>query len=119
MLTHILAHPIQSLISILLTGLGVMLASVIVPGFKVRGGFGSAVLIGVVYGLLKLFLTIPVLMLAWPFILLGGLLAFLAVNSLFLWLTDQILDDFELESFSALLLGTLMLSLFDIFVIGK
>jgi putative membrane protein len=118
MLVQIFSHPIQSFLSVLLAGVGVLLASMIVPGFKVRGGFVSAVLIGFVYGFLKLFLTIPLLFLAWPVVILGGLLAFFAANAFLLWLTDQLLDNFELESFSSLILGTLTLSIFDLFLFG-
>jgi putative membrane protein len=115
---HILTHPIQSLISILLAGVAVLLASMVVPGFKIRGGFKTAVLVGVVYGFLKLLFKIPLLILAWPALLLGGFLAFFAANALLLWVTDKLLEDFELESTSALLLGTLALSLIDIFLLG-
>lgn len=87
----------------LFAGVAVMIASMVVPGFKVRGGFGSALLVGLVYGVLK----VPLL-----------ILAFFAVNAFLLWLTDKLLDDFELEVFSSLLLGTLALSVIDLLLFG-
>jgi putative membrane protein len=118
MLHQLINHPIQSLLSVLLAGVAVMVASMLVPGFKVRGGFGSAVLVGLVYGVLKLFLKVPLLILAWPAVLLGGLFAFFAANAFLLWVTDKLLEDFELESFSSLLLGTLVLSIIDLLLLG-
>ena len=102
------------LISLLLGGLAVMIVAKILPGFRIRGGFGSAMLVGLVYGVLKGLLQTLLILVSLPLVVLTLGLFILVINAFLLWLTDKLMDRFEVSSLGSLLIGALLLSLVDI-----
>jgi putative membrane protein len=102
------------LLSILLGGVAVVLVAKLVPGFRLRGGFESAVVVGLVYGLLKAFLQTFLIVLTLPLVVLTLGLFILVINAFLLWLTDKLLRSFTVTSVGALLLGALLLTVVDL-----
>ena len=96
--------------TILLQALVVLLIARIVPGVRVKG-FGSALGVAVVYGLLQwalkgalTFFTLPLVV-----VTLGAFL--LVLNGFLLWVTDKLLKSFEIRGFPSLAMATLGLTL--------
>lgn len=102
------------LVSLLLGGLAVMLVAKILPGFRIRGGFGSAVLVGLVYGVLKGLLQTLLIVVSLPLVVITLGLFVLVINAFLLWLTDKLMTRFQVRSLGSLLLGALLLSLVDV-----
>jgi len=104
----------EILLSWLVMSIAVWLTAVLLPGFEVRG-FGGAVIVAAVFGLLNwllgwlLFVVIGLGTLG-----LGFLMAFLTrwlVMALLLKLTDALLDSLEIRSLGMAFLGAAVMSL--------
>lgn len=85
------------IIDVLLTaGLVYVLASVL-PGVRMRT-FGTAVVVALVYGVLNYFLFWVLALITFiPMLLSLGLFG-LVINTFLLWVTDKVVDDFEIRS---------------------
>ena len=105
---------VQLVLAALLGGVGVLIVSKLVPGFEVKGGFGTAVTVGVVYGFLKWLLFKALLLVSLPLVILTLGLFVLVINAFLLWLTDKIVDGFQVKSKGALVVGALLLSILDL-----
>lgn len=106
-------------LTLLLKSLVVLAICRLLPGLKVAG-WGSALGVAVVYGLLTALakpvlvaLTLPVYL---PLYLLSVGLISLVLNGFFLWVTDKLLTGFKIASFSSLALATLAMSAGDVVI---
>ena len=99
--------------SLLLGGLAVMAVARLVSGFHVKGGFGSYVLVGLVYGILKMLLQKILIVVTFPAVILTLGLFILVINAFLLWLTDKLMKRFTVDSAGSLFIGALLLSLID------
>lgn len=97
-------------LQLLLNGLVVWTTARVVPGVRVSG-FGSAVWVAGVYGLLALLLKQALVMLSLPLVVVTFGLFLLVLNGFLLWLTDKILSRFEIRNLAALTLATLSITL--------
>lgn len=102
------------LLSWLILSFAVWLTAMVLPGFHVKS-FGSALLVGAIFGILNFFLgwllfaifTIATLGIAW-------LLAFitrLIIDAILLKVTDSLTDHLTIDGFGWALGGALMMSL--------
>ena len=100
---------LRLIIDVLATaGLRLVLASAL-PGVRLKS-YGTAVVVALVYGLLNFFLgTLVGWILFIPMFLSLGLLG-LVINALMLWLTDKLIDDFEIDSLRTTLLIAILLT---------
>jgi putative membrane protein len=105
---------LQILIAALLGGVAFLVVAAIVPGFRIRGGYGTAVGIAVVYGVLKALLQGILVILTFPLVLVTLGLFIIVINAFLLWLTDRVVRQFDVRGAGALLFGSLLLSLLDI-----
>lgn len=102
------------LLSWLILSFAVWLTAVILPGFHVKS-FGSAVLVGAVFGILNFLLgwllftifTVATLGLAWLF----AFITRLVIDAILLKATDALTDQLTIDSFGWALGGALMMSL--------
>ena len=103
----ILLRPI---IEVLATaGLLLVLASAL-PGVRLKS-YRTAVIVALVYGLLNFFLgTVIGWILFIPMFLSLGLLG-LVINAVMLWLTDKLIDDFEIDSLKTTLIMAVLLTI--------
>lgn len=104
---------VQLAVALLLGGVAFMIVARVVPGVRLRGGFGSAVLVGLVYGVLKAVLQTVLIVLSLPFVILTLGLFIVVINAFLLWLTDKLMSRVHIRSVGALLLATVLLSLID------
>lgn len=105
---------LQLVIAALLGGAAFLFVAAIVPGFRIRGGFGTAVGIAVVYGLLKALLQGILVIATFPLVLLTLGLFIVVINAFLLWMTDRLVRQFQVHGTGALLFGSLLLSLLDL-----
>ena len=90
-------------------GLLLVLASAL-PGVRLKS-YGTAVVVALVYGLLNFFLgTLVGWILFIPMFLSLGLLG-LVINALMLWLTDKLIEDFEIDSVKTTLIMAVLLTI--------
>ena len=101
---------LRLIIEVLATaGLLLVLASLL-PGVRVKS-YGTAVIVALVYGLLNFFLgTVIGWILFIPMFLSLGLFG-LVINALMLWLTDKLIDDFEIDSLKTTLIMAVLLTI--------
>ena len=94
---------------LVMAGLLYGLASVL-PGVRIKS-FGTAVIVALVYGLLNYFLFWLIALVAFiPMLLSFGLFGLL-INAFLLWLTDKLVDDFEIPSLGMTVLMASLLTL--------
>lgn len=106
-----------TLLRIALTGLVVLLIAKIVPSVRVKG-YGAALGVAAVYGLLSYFLKELLIVLSMPMIVLSFGLFLLVLNGFLLWLTDKILGSFEIKTKTGLFLATLGMTFGSVLVDG-
>ena len=100
---------LRLIIDVLVTaGLLYVLASAL-PGVRLKS-YGTAVIVALVYGLLNYFLFWLIALIAFiPMLLSLGLFG-LVINALLLWLTDKLIDDFEIDSIRTTLIMAVLLT---------
>jgi putative membrane protein len=96
----------------ILYALSFMIVSKLLPGFHVRG-FGSALVVAAVYGVLHVLLFRVLVFLAFiPVFLTFGLFIFV-INAFLLFLTDALLEQFEIDGFLTALGGAVLLTILN------
>ena len=100
---------LRLIIDVLVTaGLLYALASAL-PGVRLKS-YGTAVIVALVYGLLNYFLFWLIALIAFiPMLLSLGLFG-LVINAFLLWLTDKLIDDFEIDSVRTTLIMAVLLT---------
>ncbi len=93
--------------------LSVFLVAMFLPSVRVRS-FGSAVTVAVVYGVLKFFLHWVLVLVSLPFIIITLGLFLIVINAFLLWLTDKLIDGFEIDSVGSTLMASVLISVLDI-----
>lgn len=98
------------IVSILLKAALVVAIAKLVPGVKVKS-YGSAIGVALVYGILSVFLGWILKVLALPLIWLTfGLFTFV-INALLLWITDKMLDSFDIKGGRALAFTAVLMTI--------
>lgn len=98
-----------------LLALALLAVAAIVPGIKIIG-FGTALIVALVIGLINIFIRPIVEILTLPInILTLGLFTFI-INALLLWLVAAMVIGFEITGFFAALLGSILLSIFSLVI---
>lgn len=82
----------------------------LLPGMKLKN-FWTAIIVAIVYSLVNFFLYSLLSFLALPFIVLTLGLFIFVINAFLLWLTDKILDDFEIDSLKTTLIAAVGITL--------
>ncbi len=96
----------------LLSALSLTLISRMLPGFRIRH-FGTALIVAAVYGVLHVLLyKILKIIFFLPMILTLGLFA-LVINAFLLFVTNKILEDFEIDSLLTTFLGAVLLTILN------
>ena len=109
-------HPhglVAFICSLLLGGLAFLIVSRLLPGFRLRGGFGSAVFVAFVYGVIKALLFWVLVALTLPLVIVTLGIFIFVINAFLLWLTDLLLDRLEVRGFGTLIVAAILLSIID------
>jgi putative membrane protein len=99
---------VRYILRILISALGVMLAAKLVPGIFVSG-FGTAVLIAVILGLLNVFIGWPLKVLTFPLTVVTLGFFLLVINTLLFYLATFI-KGFEVNGFWSAFFGSLVVT---------
>ena len=100
------------LFHLLILSFVIVVIAEVVPGIKLKG-FGTAIAVAVVYSLVNVVLGSILKVLSLPLIFLTLGLFMLVINTLMLWLTDQLIDDFEIKDMGTTFLAALLISVSD------
>ena len=97
-----------------LLGLGavILLIAKTLPGVRVES-YGTAVLVAIVYGLINVTLGTLLKLLGLPFVILTLGVFLVVTNTFLLWITDEILDDFEIEDIGTTFVAALLITIAD------
>ena len=101
------------IVSLLLGGVAFLIVARVLPGFRIRGGLGGAVLLAFGYGVAKALLWKLLVILTLPFVIVTLGAFIFVINAFLLWLTDKILDRLEVRSFGTLMVAAFLLSILD------
>ena len=100
------------ILSYLLKSLAVFFVAKMLPGIYIKN-FGTAVLVALIYGAINFFLGRILFFLAFPVILITfGLFTFI-INAFLLWITDKMIEDFEINNFGTTILAAFLITVSD------
>ncbi len=103
----------EAICDVLLLSLVVFVVAKILPGIRVKG-FGTAVVVAIVYSVVHFLLFRILVFLSLPFLLFSfGLFVFI-INAFLLWLTSQLVRGFEIRGLGTTLAGSLLITAFSI-----
>jgi putative membrane protein len=101
------------LMSILAFSLSVLIVAMLMPSVRVKG-LGSAIGVAIVYGVLKFFFYWILVLVSLPFVILTLGLFLVVINAGLLWITDKLLDGFEIDGLISTLIASVLISIVDI-----
>ena len=103
---------IDLILHILCLGAAIPLIARVLPGVHVES-YGTAVLVAVIYGLINVTLGTLLKLLGLPFVILTLGIFLIIINTFLLWLTDQLLEDFEIEDLGTTFIAALLITIAD------
>ena len=105
---------VRVLIAWLLSAAAFLGVSKLLPGFRI-GSFGTALVVAAVYSVLYIVLHFILFRALWvltiiPVILTLGIIYFV-VNAVILWLTNKLVENFDIDSTATLLMAAVLLTI--------
>lgn len=100
---------INTILSLLILAGVVFGVSYLLPGVKCKS-FSTAIIVAVVMSLLNWVIYKVLFILALPLIILTGGIGFFIIAVFVLWLTDKLVDNFEIQGTGSLLLAALVIA---------
>jgi putative membrane protein len=95
--------------TVLLSGV-IFITAEMMQGIRLKSFF-TAIVVAIVYSLIDVLLGTLLKVISFPFILLSlGLFVFL-INAFMLWLTDQLIEDFEIQGFGTTVIAAIIITL--------
>jgi putative membrane protein len=105
---------IRVLIGWLLSAAAFLAVSKLLPGFRI-GSFGTALVVSAVYSVLHVVLHFILFKILWiltiPLVILTLGLIFFVVNAVILWLTDKVVEDFNIDRTASLIVAAVLLTI--------
>ena len=102
------------LIAWLLSAAAFLGVSKLLPGFRI-GSFGTALVVAAVYSVLYIVLHFILFQILWiltiPLVILTLGIIFFVVNAMILWLTNKLVEDFDIDSTATLLMAAVLLTI--------
>jgi putative membrane protein len=93
--------------------LSVFIVARLLPFVHVRS-YNTAVIVAAVYGVLKYLLTWVLVLLTLPLMLLTLGLFLVVINAFLLWVTDKLMDGFQIEGCLGTILTSVLISVLDL-----
>lgn len=103
---------IDLIVHFLVLGFVIFMLAETLPGMHVKS-YGTAVLVAFVYSLINITLGTVLKILGIPFILLTLGLFLLVINTMLLWLTDKLMDSFEIDSMGVTFMAAIVITIAD------
>ena len=92
--------------------LSVFVVARILPGVRIEG-VGTAIVVAAVYGILKFIFYWILVFISLPFIIVTLGLFLVVINAFLLWVTDKLIEDFEIDGCLTAIIASVIISLFD------
>jgi putative membrane protein len=105
----------EILLHILILAGVILLVAEAMRGVRIEG-YGTAVVVAAVYSLINFFLGTLLMLLTLPLIILTVGLFKVVINTFLLWLTDAMIDDFEIRDMGTTFLLAIIITLADTFL---
>ncbi len=100
------------IINLLILSVAVFLVANFLPGIQIKN-FGTAIIVAIVYSVINFLAGWLLVFLALPFMIITfGLFKFV-INAILLWVTDKIIDDFEIKDFLTTLIAAFLITIID------
>lgn len=106
---------IDLILHILLLGAVILGIARLLPGVHVEN-YGTGILVAIVYGLINVTLGTVLKLLGLPFIIITLGIFLVVINSFLLWITDELLEDFEIEDAATTFVAALLITVADTFL---
>lgn len=99
--------------NLLLLSAAIFIVSKILPGIHIKS-LWTAVVVAIVYSVINFFLGWLFMFFAFPLMIVTFGLFMFVINAFLLWMTDKVMDDFEINS-----LGTTFVAAFLITIVNS
>ncbi len=100
------------IINILILSAAVFLVANFLPGIRIKN-FMTAVIVALVYSVINFLMGWLIVLLTFPFLIITFGLFKLVINAGLLWLTDQMIEDFEIKNFFTTFIAALCITVVD------
>ena len=92
--------------------ISVFVVTQILPSVRIKG-FSTSVVVALVYGVLKVLLTKILVVLSLPLMFVTFGLFYFVINAFLLWITDKLIDGFEIKGLLNTLVAAFLISVID------
>lgn len=103
---------INWILNLLVLSASVLIVTYILPSVQIKG-CGTAIVVALIYGIFKFLFTGILVFLSLPFMILTLGLFYFVINAFLLWITNKLVDGFEIEGFLNTLLAAVLISLIE------
>jgi len=100
------------ILSLLLKSLAVFVVAKILPGIHIKN-FGTAVLVAFIYSVINFLLGTILFFFALPVIFITFGLFIFIIDAFLLWITDKMIEDFEIDNFVTTILAAFLIMVSD------
>lgn len=94
---------------LLLLSVAIFAIAQVLPGIRLKG-FGTAIIVGIVYSLVDVTVGRVLGFLGFPFIVITLGLFLLVINTFLLWLTDKLIEDFEIDNIRTTFIAAVLIT---------
>lgn len=98
------------ILNIFLLAIVVFVVSKAMPKIHIKS-FGTAIVVAIVYSLINFLFGWLFILVALPAIIITFGLFIFVINAFLLWITDKLIEDFEIEGFGTTLFAALLITL--------
>ena len=98
--------------NLLLLSISIFIVAQVLPTIRIRN-FGTTVIVAVVYSLVNFFLGWLLVFLAFPALIVTFGLFHFIINAAMLWITDQMVEDFEIDGFGATVVAAFLITVLN------
>ncbi len=106
------SRTVHWLIELLILSASVFVATHILTSIHVKN-FATAIVVALVYGILKTMFTRIFVILALPLVILTLGLFYFVINAFLLWITAMLIEGFEVKGFFNTIIAALLISFID------
>ena len=100
------------ILSLLLKSLAIFFVAKMLPGIHIKN-FGTAIIVALIFSAINFLLGKILFFLAFPVIFITfGLFTFI-IDAFLLWITDKMIEDFEIENFGTTILAAFLIVVSD------
>lgn len=90
----------------------IFIVAQVIPNIRIKN-FGTAFIVALVYSVINLLVGWLLVIIAFPLMIITfGLFKFV-INAFLLWITDLLIDDFEIKGFGTTLLAAFLITVID------